>query len=225
MKTSNKFKNVNNQCGFIIADFLFALVLVISCGILIFGLTFSLATIEIGQYIVWSTARNYSAANTNPLAAEKQAKLKFANLTAQFPLLTGNGSSGTPWVTIENLLVGDLAKIDSDLSSKLGAEKENKDNAKEFRQPWIGAKADLKLNLLLGFKIPFLGSVVDPSKEDSFTFPIRAFILRHPSQNECTSFYSQRYTEGIQKITGEKFSAADIPDGTAKYVPIEDNGC
>ena len=122
-------------------------------------------------------------------------------------------------------MVGDLAKIDSQLSSKLGAEKDNKDASQEFRQPWIGAKADLKLNLLLGFKIPFLGSVVDPAQESNFTFPIRAFILRHPSQSECMSFYSNRYLEGIQKISGEKFGPPDIPDGSTKYVPIEDNGC
>ena len=194
-------------------------------GFLFSGLPFLWLPLKLVSISCGQRLENYSAANSNPIDAEKQAQLKFKNLSAQFPLLTGSSSKGSPWVTLDNPVVGDLAKIDSDLSSKLGAEKDNKDYAQEFRQPWIGAKADLKLNLLLGFKIPFLGSVVDPSKESSFTFPIRAFILRHPSQKECMSFYEKRFTEGIQKISGEKFSPADLPDGSVKYVPIEDNGC
>ena len=84
-------KKLNNS-GFIIADFLFAFTMVIGIGIFIFGFTFSLATIEVAQYIVWSTARNYAAANEEELQSVKQAKEKFENLTAKFPLLTGNGA-------------------------------------------------------------------------------------------------------------------------------------
>lgn len=226
MKTSNKKFHLNNQSGFIIADFLFAIVLVIGCGILIFGLTFSLATVEIAQYIVWSTARNYSAANESPLKAEQQAKVKFNNLASQFPLLTGRGSP-SPWVTLDDPIVGDLVVLDSDLSSKLASEKENRDGGSQMRQPWIGVKSDLTLNLLMGLKIPFLGPVAED--KTAFSFPVRAFILRHPSQQECLSFYSseKRFTEGIQKISGENFDKIYIgkPDGSAKYIPMEDNGC
>ncbi len=67
----------NSQGGFIAADFLFSFTLVISIGIIIFAFTFSLATIEISQYIVWSAARNYSAAYTNEAEASANARKKF----------------------------------------------------------------------------------------------------------------------------------------------------
>ncbi len=228
---SNKSKSIlNNQSGFLIADFLFAFVLVISCGILIFGFTFSLAMIEISQYIVWSTARNYSVANISEDDANKQAIRKFNNLSDQFPLLTGRSSS--PWFILDKLIVGDLANIDTDLSLRLDTEKENKDGNFQARQPWIGAKANIEFKLLQDFRIPFLGRVAEPGNPN-FSFPIRAFILRHPSVKECQGFFTfeNRFTKGIQNISGEDFgsiytiSPANLNDASLKYVPMEDNGC
>lgn len=220
--------NLSNQSGFIVADFLFSFVLVISCGILIFGFTFSLATVEIAQYIVWSTARNFAAGNVDEQSARLQATNKFNNLADMFPLISGRGANATPWFTMTAPAIGNLALggIDSDLSNKLGSDKLNRDPSGQIRQPWIGAKSDLELKLLSGFRFPFLGPVV-PDKTD-FTFPIRAFVLRHPSQSECFNFFSmqKRYREGILLLnqtegTNFNFSAYD-PN---KYVPIEDNGC
>lgn len=220
MKKSNNKINLNNESGFIIADFLFSFVLVISCGIVIFALTFSLATIEISQYIVWTTARNYSAGNTNEAAAKTQASLKFKNMADQFPLLTANGST---WFVLNGLAIGDLASpgIDNDLRTKLAADRDNKDQVGEFRQPWTGAKADLELKLLSGMKIPFLGPMA--TDKTAFTFPVRAFIIRHPSQSECYDFYSasKRFSQGIQKLEPQMSSIGS----SSSYIAMEDNGC
>ena len=228
MITKPKF-SANNQSGFIVADFLFAIVMVVSCGILIFALTFSLATVEISQYIVWSTARNFSAANINEQAARIQAQKKFDTLADKFPLISGRGASGTPWFSMSAAVIGDLAKIDSDLTSVLNSkgDKLNKDLSQQMRQPWIGVKSDLELKLLSGIRVPFLGSVTSDKKD--FTFPIRAFVLRHPSQDECFSFFSKekRYDLGIQKLNSsdaENSGFAPNADPNS-YVPIEDNGC
>ena len=224
----NKKKfSISNQSGFIVADFLFAFVMVISCGILIFALTFSLATIEISQYIVWSTARNFSAANTNEQAARAQAQKKFDALADKFPLISGRGASSTPWFSLSAVVIGDLAKIDSDLANILKADKLNKDSAQQIRIPWIGAKSDLELKLLSGIRIPFLGKVT--GNKDGFTFPIRAFILRHPSQDECYSFFSKekRYDLGIQKLQSTDAENSNFAKEAKRdsYVAIEDNGC
>ncbi len=226
MKQQTKY-SISNQSGFIIADFLFAFVMVISCGLLIFALTFSLATVEISQYIVWSTARNFSAANTNEQAARAQAQKKFDSLADKFPLISGRGAQGTPWFSLSAAVIGDLAKIDPDLATVLKSDKLNKDFSQEARQPWIGVKSNLELKLLSGVRVPFLGKVT--GDKDVFTFPIRAFVLRHPSQDECFSFFSKekRYDLGIQKLKsseaeGDKFAPAADAN---KYVAIEDNGC
>jgi len=227
MSTHKRKSNLKNQSGFIIADFLFSFTLIISCGIVIFGMTFSLASVEISQYIVWSTARNFSAANISETVAQQQARVKFANLSKQFSLITGASTSGvTPWFVLNNLLVGNLAGpsgADGDLRAKLAGDSDNKDNggSGERRQPWIGAKADLELKLLSGFNVPFLGPVA-PDKT-IFKFPIRAFVLRHPSQEECFGFFTKekRFNLGIQKLETQMESIGDAN----KYVPIEDNGC
>lgn len=228
MNSKKNSINLNNQSGFMMAEFLFSLTLVAGCGIIIFGLTFSLATIEISQYIVWSTARNYSAANTTEPYARIQATTKFNNLADQFPKLTGRGAgANSPWFNLTDVSIGDLATSnggDADLIAKLSSDKDNKDQGGygERRQPWIGAKASLELKLFASLNVPFLGPIA--TDKTKFTFPIRAFILRHPSQKECYDFYSasQRYSLGIQKLEPQM---ASLPDGSSSYVPMEDNGC
>lgn len=226
MKNRVKHNPIQGSAGFIVADFLFAFVLVISIGIFIFGLTFSLATIEIAQYIVWSTARNYAAANISPPAAQATAKMKFQNLTAAFPLLTGNGSSD-PWFELleSNLFVGDLSVSDPDFAGKLSAD----DKTNKHRQPWSGASAKINLKLFAGFKIPFLGKVARDQAD--FEFPIRAFIIRNPSREECRNFfYNLRYVNGIKKLENNTLapgSSNGLP-GSAQTTPHgsgEDNGC
>ena len=226
--SNSKFisRSISNNSGFIIADFLFSFALVISCGIIVFALTFSLATVEISQYMVWSAARNYSAGNFDPLTAQAQAKKKFDTLADKFPLISGRGAASTPWFTLTDPVIGDLAKIDADLIGKLGVDKINKDVTQQVRQPWIGVKSDLQLKLLSGLRVPFLGPVT--GSKDFFTFPIRAFILRHPSQQECYSFFSKekRYNEGILKLNDSSAEGSNFPTtGANEYVPIEDNGC
>ncbi len=227
-------KILNSNSGFIVADFLFSFVLVIGIGIVIFALTFSLATIEIAQYIIWSTARNFAAANVDEATAKTQATAKFNNLSQQFPLLTGQGQSGSAWFTLDGLLIGDLAKVDQDFIGKVpGGDLVNVDNANEARQPWIGASAVISLKLFSSINIPFLGKVAkDPA---AFKFPVRAFILRSPSTEECKNFYKyeERFVNGIKKIptfsamtTGNNMVATPTQaQESSSYVPQEDNGC
>ena len=215
-------KKLNNS-GFIVADFLFAFTMVISIGIFIFGFTFSLATIEVAQYIVWSTARNYSAANEEDLGAVIQATAKFNNLSKKFPMLTGAGSD-SPWFELkeDNLIIGDLAVKDPDLGISSG------DKTNDYRQPWTGVSAKLNLKLFASLKIPFLGNVAQ--NKDLFEFPVRAFIIRNPSRLECQQFFytpGHRFDEGIKKLEkgklGPDFSVFPIVGDKQGYG--EDNGC
>lgn len=221
-REDNNHLFINNNSGFIIADFLFAFVMIIGLGILIFALTFSLATIEIAQYVLWSTARTYASGNLDEGTANEDAKRKFKSLIEQYPMLKGEDNS---WfkLDLDTLAVGDLLRSDQDLSAKINFS-EDKDNVlrgtRDKRQPWIGASAQLTLKLYSSLRIPFLGTVADGGK-DIFTFPIRAFLIRHPSQKECKNFFTLKYAE-INKLEP---GFGSLNTNATNFAAVEDNGC
>ncbi len=215
------------------AEFLFAFTMVIGSGILIFALTFALTTVEIAQYIVWSTARAHAVGNIDPDSAIKAGETKYENLTAAFPLLTGNGSD-SPWFKMPtvadrgDLVIGDIAdsikKKDSAIDAANAAEPGG-----EVRHPWIGVESTIELKLLSGLNIPFLGKITDTP--DEFKFPIRGILFRHPSTVECTNFFKNKFTQGVkilpQENSGMQFTPWKSLSGSADtaYAPMEDNGC
>lgn len=220
MKTIKQRKK--SEAGFIIADFLFSFVLVIGIGIFIFVLTFSLATIEISQYIVWSASRTYASANVDEPKAKIAAQLKFKNLSEQFPKLTGAGEP-SPWFKLDDFKAQDhqqetnFVKYVADSSDRL-----NRDGNLERRQPWTGASATIYLKLFSTMKIPFFGPVTDnPDSPDSpFKFRVYSFIIRNPSFKECSDFYKSRFSNGIQQL--DSFSSLGVE--SSDYM-VEDNGC
>lgn len=220
----NKKSRINNQSGFMTAEFLFAFTMVIGCGILIFAMTFSLTTIEIAQYIVWSSARSYSVGNKTKEASKLAAKTKYQNITAAFPLLTGNGSD-SPWFrmsTAAEAIYDDLAPTMRARDGALNEDNATPTNA-EARHPWYGVQADIDLVLFKGLQIPFAGKVTeDPS---GFKFPVRGILFRHPAQDECLKFFENRFEQGIQKIKAENNEWDDLTTDSSKYFPMEDNGC
>jgi hypothetical protein len=227
MKNRLKRKSIYNESGFIVADFLFAFVMTIGVGIFIFAITFSLATIEVGQYIVWSTARNYSASNLNQGVALIGAREKFKALAEKFPLLTNIGDDSS-WFELSET---DL-KIGDDLTTSdtaLGIT--GQDAVNDFRQPWTGASTVIKLKLFSGLKIPFLGKVV--ADGSMLEFPIRAFLIRNVSQQECEAFFNgvgsgPRITNGIKKLENEKLAKDTwgLQGETGGGITHgEDNGC
>lgn len=203
MKKQNQKKN---QGGFIVADFLFSFVLVIGVGMIIFGLTFSLMTIEVAQYVTWSSARSYSAAGSNKESSQEAGQRKIGHLQKALPFLT-EGS----WFEMSKGTVG------SDQQDFVKASRNNALGS-ESRHPWSGTTATLKLKLFSSLKIPLLGKISDA---DTFDMPINAFILRNPSADECQNFYDNRYMQGISQVDDLKFEKA-IPES---YISIEDNGC
>lgn len=217
MKKSLSQKTILNNSGFLAADFLFSFVLVIGCGIVIFALTFSLATVEIAQYITWSAARSYSAANKTAADSRTAAETKFKNLSLKFPLLTG-ADGNTSWFLLTRTNVGDAAY--NGMSGLADGKNASAAAPTENRQPWTGVSATLEWKLFESIKIPFLGKIATPGS-DSFTIPIRAFILRNPSQDECLKFYGNRFSQGIQGLESG-WSSIGV---SGSYVPIEDNGC
>lgn len=204
-------KKKNSQAGFIAAEFLFSFILVISCGIIVFALTFSLMTVEVAQYITWSAARAYSAGNKSKSDSENAAQYKFNNLRKAFPLLSGETGE---WFSINQKNVkppgadAGYGMKNLDIGNRMGD---------ETRHPWSGFSSNLELKLFKSLKIPFLGPVTNESS--LFDFTLRAFILRNPSQGECMRFFNDRM-DAIRNLPDFK----SLPTG-GTYVPHEDNGC
>lgn len=213
------------------AEFLFAFTMVIGAGVLMFALTFALTTVEISQYIVWSAARSYAVGNKLVGDSKTLGETKYRNLTAAFPLLTGNGAD-SPWFKMGKVEDGDVTVGDISLKMKLkdpALDPENKDPGGEARQPWLGVESTIDLILFKGLQIPFLGKITE--SPDDFKFPVRAVLLRHPSYQECRDFFTQRFEKGIQQMPAENGDgtqrAKNWKDlGSAgQYAVTEDNGC
>lgn len=215
-----------SQSGFIIADFLFSFVIVLSIGIIMFALTFALATVEIAQYIVWSSARTFSSGNVDESAGRAAALAKFNNLSAQFPKLTGAGGEGSPWFMLDNFSAQNFEN-DPIFQARVSNtnDRENRSGAgSERRTPWIGARADIYLKLFANMSIPFFGKV-STDAENTFKFQVYSFVIRNPSYQECVDFFKNRFTLGVQPLDSENFKSSP-PLGTEipNYV-VEDNGC
>ncbi len=217
---------MKNNSGFIAAEFLFAFTMIIGCGILIFVLTFTLTTIEIAQYITWSAARSYAVGNLSEADSNKAATTKYKNLTGMFPLLTGQGNS-SPWFEMSlKPIIG--AAVEAQVSPS--SSRDNKDSGQQIRQSWDGVAADIDLKLFKGLQIPFLGKII--SDPESLVFKVRSHLMRHPSEDECLSFFKDKYQKGILQLKtpkdlspgGGQTEWKDIP-AAASIVLIEDNGC
>jgi len=220
LKTIDVKKNFNsNEAGFMTAEFLFAFAMVVGIGILIFAFTFSLTTIEVAQYIVWSSARSYSAGNTTEADSVAAGRQKYAKLISMFPLLTGRGNNSAWFKLSDSVTPGDLttrltdAKVDNNTS-----------NSAEVRHPWTGVQTEIDLILFKGIRIPFLGPITNDKA--AFVFPIRALLLRNPSVVECRSFFEQKFTSGIQKLkdVNENPDLSNLGEASV-YAQTEDNGC
>jgi hypothetical protein len=93
----------------------------------------------------------------------------------------------------------------------------------EVRHPWTGAQSEIDLILFKGIKVPFLGPIAsDPS---AFKFPVRAILLRHPSIQECRTFFSKKYSEGIKQLSRVNEADVSTLGDAAAYSAMEDNGC
>lgn len=219
---------MKKNSGFITAEFLFAFTLVIGCGILIFVFTFTLTSLEIAQYITWSSARSYAVGNLSEAESIKAGKSKFKKLSALFPLLTGEGNS-SPWLYLnEDPLVGSAVE----LNIKTSSSQKNIDSGQQIRHSWDGVSGFISLNLLSGLRIPFLGRIV-PANE-TITMYVRSHLMRHPSQKECYEFFADKFSKGVLNLKTPKNLSSGGSEPEWKNLPppanaligmIEDNGC
>lgn len=206
---------MRRQAGFIVADFIFAIVVASFMGVLLFGISYSLTVVEITQYVSFATSRAHMAGNKDPEGQRQKALRKFSSLTTGRTALGRVYNNG--WFKIDRPDIrsgpsggatGNSPTFRADLAG--GSDMPD-------RNWFIGVSIPLTLKLL-SFNIPFLGNTTPDSPEGLKTH-VSAMLIRDPSQSECQEFMAER-----QQALGNLPSGQRFYDQGA-YVPIEDNGC
>lgn len=206
---------IRNQRGLVVTEFIFSLVIAAGLSALLFSVTYTLAVVEVTQYVVFASARAQLGANKDPQAQRQAAIDKFKQLTtgksAIASLYSGN------WYEIvkpDDLDVrggpsGDGKLFNEDLAG--GSDRSDRN--------WFqGVSAPLTAKIM-NMKIPLLGST-DPENEDNtFKTRVNAMLIREPSQKECKDFYEQRRSALGQLPSAQTYYRQN------DYIPLEDNGC
>ena len=186
--------------GLISLDFAFALTMAFGFAIIFFVISFTLATVEAGQYITFATARTYHGAHESQSLQHDVALAKYNQLMSVgiFKRLFGQG-----WVTLSNPRVGDF--------NDQYPEDPANDNA-----IFVGAQIDYKANVL-NMRFPVIGSTAEETTTGSAT--LNAYLMREVSSEECRNFNLQRY----EKIRQLDSKYGQLPSAQATLVT--DNGC
>lgn len=196
--------------GFVTTEFLFAVIIAFGMTLATFALTFTLSTVEIAQYIVYSSARAQAAGNMNIEAQKKSAQLKYETLSlkSSFSNLFQNG-----WFTLSK-------PADLEIRSGNGENFEKDYAGSDLAYDFQGVRATFTANVL-EMQLPLLGKI-QPDDDNGFRTRLTAFLIREPSMQECNDFMEARKEklwdyDGAGRFT--RFKKSDAP------TPWEDNGC
>ncbi|MBC86304.1 MAG: hypothetical protein CL677_03915 [Bdellovibrionaceae bacterium] len=206
-------KILQDNKGFLAMDFIFGLVLVVGMMVIMTFFAFTLTTIEVAQYIVFSTARVGAVAHGTPNEAATKAQEKFQNIASQPAFAYLNNPN---IFSFDSLFTGPIAGQVGD-----GFDGYGKQEAGEPSMNW-GATAVLT-PILLDFNLPYFGaSTSNSGNPQELATTITSFLGRSPSQGECIRFNNQenRWAQGILSLANE-YSAAPV----VRYYRMEDNGC
>ena len=200
------FSQRKKQGGFIAAEFIFAIMIAAGISIVFFAINFTMSMAEVAQYIAFSTARAYAAADVTIADQEANGRGKFNSLLNK-PAIRGlfNNPDGG-WFKLTNL------ELRGDSSSNFDSE------YSESRIPQSGIRFKFTPKLL-NLRIPLIGNTTTDGEDYGAT--INGLIIREPSQEECKKQVQARYDTIV--TIDSRFS--DLAKDTSSYMPLEDNGC
>jgi hypothetical protein len=212
--------SIANNCGFISADFIFALVIAMGLSMVLFVMTFTFSVAEVSQYIVFSASRAHAGAHADQTQQEKMGKDKFAELMANktiAPLFKADG-----WFVLNNLDIRGGGTSGKDYNSEYAGYKSS--GGDYGRIPFVGVRADFEPKLLT-VRVPFMGTTANPTG-NGYKAKLTAFLIREPSQKECKGQVDVRYRAILELDQRYKGSGTvSALNGVTKYVSMEDNGC
>jgi hypothetical protein len=202
-----------SESGMITVDFLFAFVLVMGFGAILFALSMSLTAAEITQYVTFAAARSYMAGHLTPEAQREKAFQKYRAVLGN-PVLQPLFVNG--WFEVNGEPeIGDMTRVYPEYAQP-GATPNN------F---WgVGTRFTARM---LEFQIPFYGSTASDGdgQGSGFVTFLASYLGREVTTAECMKFVAQRW-QAIRKIpvpTGFASHSTGTPENG--YVVYDDNGC
>lgn len=216
---------LKNNKGFLAADFMFSLVLATGMCILLFSVSYTLFTVEVTQYIAFSTARAHAAAHVDSDKQIEMAKNKFNELVNN-PYLASLYKNGWFKISQPDIRGGEQNSTKPDFTDLYP---EQLGSAGTKRVPQTGVRIELSVKLL-ELKLPFVGNTYE--EQDQFKTNLTGLLFREPTMKECQDQLKRenRYKailnldQRFQKLgsLGDKdYSGSEIN----VYIPMEDNGC
>ena len=198
----------HKQRGFVTTEFLVAIAIAFGLTTVTFALTYTLSTIEVYQYVIFSTARAHAASNDSVESQQKAARQKYQQLTSSTglkSLFSGN------WFQVSK-----PNELEIRSGSTSGGSFEADYSGGQSKGHLQGVRGTFTARIL-EMRLPFLGSITPES--GSFSTRVNAIMMREVSFAECVQFMKNR-AEQIWKIEP---GFGKFKNGAS--APWEDNGC
>jgi hypothetical protein len=205
-----------NERGVITLDYLISLVLVSGLSFLIFALSLTLSLVETVQYVTFSSARQFFAADQNLDRQRENAALKYQSLIRN-PAVAGLLGSG--WYRLE------APTISSNIGSTVRPLADYSTTRPE-RNLFHGTVVYFVAKVL-EFNVPFFGSTVNDELRGGSEFGsyIGSYLGREVTQDECENFIIQKW----ERIKALQPSGPSAYQNTGQrgnaFSGIVDNGC
>ena len=205
---------IQSQRGIITVDFVFALVIGFGMSALLFAMTMTLSVVEITQYISFSAARSYAAAQKNPADQDVAARTKYDRLinNPTFSAFFQNG-----WFQISPKSSIEIRGGATDDQNQ-GSFSRDYPSVSPNREIFMGVRTKLT-SKVLSLKLPLVGQTSED--EDGFSTRVISILIREPTQDECQNLIKARYSAIMSLDKRYQIYSNHQSD----YVAMEDNGC
>lgn len=210
---------IQQKCGSITIDFIFAFTLIMGFSAILLTLSLTLTVASLTQYITFATARAQMAAHHTTSEQGLVAQSQFSRLYNEpviAPLYQGD------WFELQDPIFlkepGELQIYKQDFP-QVQVQPGQPDLFVGFAVTFVAR--------ILDFQIPFYGSTSDMGGDGSgFTTVISSFLSREPSSQQCRDFGQDRW-KAIRKLNvstgGADYSTNTTEQGYVWW--INDNGC
>jgi len=164
-------KPLQNERGQAVMNFIFASVLILAAASLLISISVALSFVEVVQYVSFSGARSYFAADINQEYQKKNAVNKMESLIASLPVLRDKNNT---WIELKP-----FADAPANYRTFYG-------EAADLRPNHNGVELAFKLKVL-NFRIPFVNTALSYGKEeaDAPTAQVSSLLGREPTFEEC----------------------------------------